>query len=168
MRTTKQSGARSEMIACHWLLTSGHEVFRNVSHWGDIDIVAFKAGVFTLFDVKTLPERHINRSLKPSQVDLNVKILAVDPVTCKCRIIEPLRIALTAECEECGKTFGRKRLVKRFCSMPCRGINARRRRAAQPLQRVVPMEPASPPASVSAALGPPQVDWSGLPQGSAT
>lgn len=36
------------------------------------------------------------------------------------------------------------------------------------LQRVVPMEPASPPASVSAVLGPPQVDWVRLPQGSAT
>jgi hypothetical protein len=40
MDNGKHVGARSELIACEWLLAQGYEVFRNVSAHGPIDIIA--------------------------------------------------------------------------------------------------------------------------------
>jgi Holliday junction resolvase len=57
----KHVGARSELIACAWLLAEGYEVFRNVSPHGHIDIIALKDGKTFYFDVKTLQKgaRHL-------------------------------------------------------------------------------------------------------------
>jgi Holliday junction resolvase-like predicted endonuclease len=51
---TKHVGARSELLACAWLLAEGYEVFRNVSSHGHVDIIALKDGKTFYFDVKTL------------------------------------------------------------------------------------------------------------------
>ena len=48
----KHKGSRTELLACAWLLHNGYEVFRNVSTYGPIDIVAFKKGKILLLDVK--------------------------------------------------------------------------------------------------------------------
>jgi hypothetical protein len=40
----KHKGARSELVACAWLLCQGYEVFRNVSQHGLMDIIAIKDG----------------------------------------------------------------------------------------------------------------------------
>jgi Holliday junction resolvase-like predicted endonuclease len=50
---TKHVGARSELIACAWLLAEGYEVFRNISPCGLVDIIALKDGKTFFFDVKT-------------------------------------------------------------------------------------------------------------------
>lgn len=47
-------GDISELIACTWLLEKGHEVFRNVSSTGPIDIIAVKEGTVRLIDVKSI------------------------------------------------------------------------------------------------------------------
>lgn len=48
----KHKGACAELRAAAWLLEQGYEVFRNVSGFGEIDIVAVKAGIARFFDVK--------------------------------------------------------------------------------------------------------------------
>ena len=53
----KHKGARSELLACAWLLAQGYDVFRNVSQHGRVDIVAIKSGVVTYLDVKTCTPR---------------------------------------------------------------------------------------------------------------
>ena len=35
------NGAISELLACTWLLEQGYEVFRNVSPFGDNDVVVY-------------------------------------------------------------------------------------------------------------------------------
>jgi Holliday junction resolvase len=71
----KHVGARSELIACAWLLTEGYEVFRNISPCGHIDIVALKDGKTFYFDVKTrtggrgrLSSKQIERGILPLTV----------------------------------------------------------------------------------------------------
>ena len=53
----KHKGARSELLACAWLLAQGYDVFRNVSQHGRVDIVAIKDGHVTFLDVKTCTPR---------------------------------------------------------------------------------------------------------------
>jgi len=49
----KHIGARSELIACRWLLDRSYEVLRNVSAFGPVDLAAVKPGEVLLLDVKT-------------------------------------------------------------------------------------------------------------------
>lgn len=49
----KHRGAYSELKAAAWLLEQGFDVFRNVSPYGKVDLVAIKDGVIRCFDVKT-------------------------------------------------------------------------------------------------------------------
>lgn len=119
VKDKKHRGAESEMIACAWLLANGYEVFRNVSQHGDVDIVGWKAGSFESFDVKTLDERHILRSLSKNQMDRGVQILAVDSVTNSCRLI----VAAVWEdrlCKRCGGTFKLKVRAQLFCNPSCK------------------------------------------------
>jgi len=53
MKSGKHRGTETELRACAWLLAEGYEVFRNVSPFGPIDIVAIKAGIVRFIDVKT-------------------------------------------------------------------------------------------------------------------
>jgi hypothetical protein len=39
-------------IACAWLLSKGYYVFRNISHFGPVDVIGLKDGALGLFDVK--------------------------------------------------------------------------------------------------------------------
>ena len=49
----KHRGAITELRACSWLLAEGYEVFRNVSAFGPVDVVAIKDGVTRYIDVKS-------------------------------------------------------------------------------------------------------------------
>ena len=49
----KHKGARNELAAIVWLMDMGYEVFRNVSPYGPVDLVAIKDGATLLLDVKT-------------------------------------------------------------------------------------------------------------------
>lgn len=49
----KHRGAETELKACAWLLGEGYEVFRNVSPFGSVDIIATKDGVTRYIDVKS-------------------------------------------------------------------------------------------------------------------
>ena len=86
MANRQRRGASSELIACAWLLQQGYEVFRNVSPQGPIDLVAFKNGKTTFFDVKSTNGYFPSNILTPKQKALGVLILAVDPDG-KCEIL---------------------------------------------------------------------------------
>jgi hypothetical protein len=60
MKHGKHRGAESELKACAWLLEQGYEVFRNVSAFGVIDIVAIKDGVVRCIDVKSTAQGSLN------------------------------------------------------------------------------------------------------------
>jgi len=49
----KHMGARSELIACAWLIEQGYEVFRNVSQHGLADVIALKGDLIFKIDIKT-------------------------------------------------------------------------------------------------------------------
>ena len=55
-------GARSELVACAWLMAQGYAVFRNVCPTGPVDIIAMSSsGRIIKIDVKTATaeeERH--------------------------------------------------------------------------------------------------------------
>jgi hypothetical protein len=46
-------GAHSELIACAWLLEQGYDVFRNISPYGMMDIIAIKGDEVLKIDVKS-------------------------------------------------------------------------------------------------------------------
>jgi Holliday junction resolvase-like predicted endonuclease len=50
---SKHKGAHSELVACKWLLEQGYEVFRNISPFGLMDIVAIKGDEVLKIDVKS-------------------------------------------------------------------------------------------------------------------
>ena len=70
----KHMGARSELIACVWLLNRGYEVFRNVSAHGPIDVIAVRGDVVLRFDVKTEAKQNQFRA----QARTGVKLLIVE------------------------------------------------------------------------------------------
>ena len=161
-RFDKHKGARSELLACAWLLAQGYEVFRNVSSCGLVDIIALKDGRATLFDVKTwsLPD-HFPLRLTPAQKHAGVKLIAVkpdgeceiDPKEARTRAeIRALRAKLLTEpmvhpkeddlplkeCAypPCGKSFKSAYLSKLYCSSWCRSFAAQDRNSANELERV--------------------------------
>ena len=85
-------GAKSELIACTWLMAQGYYVFRNMSPVGPIDLIACSpSGRIIKIDVKTTSESE-NKSgraiyrLKRKQEVLGVQMLAVFP-SGKCVLI---------------------------------------------------------------------------------
>ncbi len=85
----KHRGACSELIACTWLLQQGYEVFRNVSPYGAIDIIACDPMSHHLvkIDVKTCtPAGKSREALADSYAkkDARVRLLFVDPETNEC------------------------------------------------------------------------------------
>src|SRR5262245_4735089 len=89
-------GARSELIACEWLLSQGYEVFRNVSATGPIDVVAIKGSEVLLLDVKSS-----GSALSAEQRALGVKALRVNRLTGACTIHSPTK-------QFRGYAYGRK------------------------------------------------------------
>jgi|SRR5674476_703937 len=121
MTEIKHRGAHSEMLACAWLIEQGYEVFRNVSPFGDIDIVGWKDGVFEGFDVKTLPHNSKKtRFARPSQTRRDVKFIIVTQ-SGKCSIAGPETAAASLTCPACGKGFQarRRRHDQVYCSGWC-------------------------------------------------
>lgn len=59
----KHRGAWAEVTACSWLIAHRYEVFRNVSHFGPVDIIGMKDGIITLFDVKLV---HLQMTTGPN------------------------------------------------------------------------------------------------------
>ena len=68
----KQRGAETELMACAWLLGQGYEVFRNVSPFGMIDIIAIKDGVTRYIDAKSHAGGNLHGTLEQTE---NVEIL---------------------------------------------------------------------------------------------
>lgn len=50
----KHKGPRAEIIACHFLMTKGYEVLRNVSPFGPVDLVALKLRDDNTFEVRLI------------------------------------------------------------------------------------------------------------------
>jgi len=69
-----RKGLCSELKACADLIEQGYEVFKNVCHWGPIDIVAYKDGQFLPIDVKS----NANSQLTDKQIEIGVIKLSVD------------------------------------------------------------------------------------------
>lgn len=106
-RFNKHSGAKSELIACAWLLSEGYEVFRNVSQHGPVDIIAMKNGVTYFFDVKTATDPSSRTRLSSAKLVPEVKPLYVYP-TGKCCIEWEPKIKGdfgSKNCQKCGKEF---------------------------------------------------------------
>jgi hypothetical protein len=115
----KHKGAKGELIACAWLLSEGYEVFRNVSPFGIIDVVAIKDNKISYFDVSTRPKLPTE-----AQIEAGVRIICVNDDG-NCEICEftsmSLRnsIKLTKTCDQCGNSYKPHRYRQRFCTKQC-------------------------------------------------
>ena len=100
----KHAGARSEMIACVWLLDQGYEVFRNVSQCGLIDVVAIKGGEVLRLDIKGKKSGTASTRLKKAQIEAGVRCLSVVDGVCT---IHDLNVDVSKErtCRRCKKAF---------------------------------------------------------------
>ena len=121
-RSKMEQGAISELTVCAWLLKQGYEVYRNVSFFGKVDIVAYKDGEYFAFDVKTA-RRH-RPKLKAAQLRRGIRplyVLADETVVHESPPKEPTLIEKV--CKGCGKPFQSKfeiRYTKLFCTQSCR------------------------------------------------
>jgi hypothetical protein len=118
----KHKGARSELIACTWLLKHGYEVFRNISQFGFADLVAVNDNEVLKIDVKTGAgdPGGIQPALKPEQITAGVVALYVFPGNyCELERNPRTVIERKAICQQCGQGFLRKR-YKQYCSKKCR------------------------------------------------
>ncbi len=77
----KHKGANSELIACAWLQRQGYEVFRNVSCYGPMDIIAtWGTDVVLRIDVKSATNNvAYSGSITAEQQALGVLLLYVFP-----------------------------------------------------------------------------------------
>ncbi len=85
-------GDKAECIAAMWLWDQGYLVCKNMSQQGPVDLVAIKEDEVVLIDVKSTCIRKrdgskINRSLKPIQKTIGVKILNVNVKTGECTYV---------------------------------------------------------------------------------
>lgn len=135
----KHKGARNELFAATWLFDNGYEVFRNLSPYGIIDIVAIKDGKIYLFDVKSTNAK--GKAATPK--DRNLKengVLLLGVLEDKCVIQEPeesnskseyispikkeayaiVSIKDRIKCKMCDSEFFTKKSDRIFCSHSCR------------------------------------------------
>jgi hypothetical protein len=134
----KHRGAWAEMVACCWLLQQGYEVFRNVSAFGGVDLVAIKAGDVSMFDVKGVSSTFVGvPALTEHQLALGVTVLAVydDGRVVLCdrqasvRMVKkklPIRC-----CALCQREFFPWRETNIYCTPSCSDTVKRRRRKAR-------------------------------------
>lgn len=86
-------GARSELIACSWLMAQGYAVFRNVSPTGPVDIIALSpSGRIIKIDVKTATaeeDRHKKATyrLKRKQELAGISMITVFPSNGHCELV---------------------------------------------------------------------------------
>lgn len=109
----KHKGARNELAACVWLMDQGYEVFRNVSYFGDVDLVAIKGDELIRLDVKTQGGR-----LRDSQFLKKIRSLHIMRDGTFQFDIHPDRDLLTVECKNCLVAFQGTR-NHRFCCIRC-------------------------------------------------
>ncbi len=123
----KHLGARNELTACTWLLNQGYEVFRNVSPFGDVDIIAMRDGKTLLIDVKSAhytvrgevsPE---SNRLKASQVAAGVLRLNIyNDGHCAFVVGTTLEARLSPrQCVNCETAFTPRSPKQRFCRTYC-------------------------------------------------
>lgn len=127
----KHRGAYSELIACAFLLDQGYEVFRNVSAHGLGDLVAWKDGKFTVFDVKTVSAGGGGSAIRllQAQIDAGIQRINVHDDG-RCKIIREVvaKAPVDLICQGCGTGFRFRDSSKRFCSSKCSGKDKRERR----------------------------------------
>lgn len=121
MKKWKHLGSYNELTAVLWLMKQGYEVFRNVSAHGLIDIVAYRDGQLTKFDVKSARLERQPVSLTQEQIDAGVIGLKVYHDG-RCEIGETLGKQEPVSCKGCGALFQRRTCNERqvFCSKQCR------------------------------------------------
>ena len=89
-----RKGDIAEYYAVTWLWDNGYEVFRNAGCTGPIDLIAYKDGVTTLVDVKTLHQDRrkdirVSKSTRTQeQMEKGVVFLGFDPDTRKLRWVD--------------------------------------------------------------------------------
>ena len=118
----KHVGARSELLACAWLIANDYEVFRNVSPFGLIDLIGLKMGKIYKFDVTTANENINGKRLHKEQIDEGVIILIVHPDG-NCEInSNPQEVGnrKPIDCRGCSKSFKPTNRNQLFCSTVCR------------------------------------------------
>jgi hypothetical protein len=113
----KHLGARSEMIACIWLLNQGFEVFRNVSQHGLVDVIAVKGPTILKLDVKTAANGPIER-LSNEAIDAGVMTLSVY-ADGRCEITKSER-RTNQPCASCANPFTPRKNLQIYCSPDCR------------------------------------------------
>lgn len=109
----KHLGARSELLACVWLSSQGYEVFRNISPYGAIDLLAMKDGKILSLDVK--PAR--TTRLKPHQIAAGVLPIYVG-TNGSCEIDYAPTIKTDKPCKQCGAMY-HGRSTSLFCRKKC-------------------------------------------------
>jgi hypothetical protein len=127
----KHKGARSELLACVWLLEQGYEVFRNVSACGPMDLIAIKDGVTLFLDVKTRDEYPGATSISQDQAARGVGLLIVTNGQCRIDMRPPVKGTKNeGKCAECGAAFVSrgKRKHQRFCTAKCNHTHWKRER----------------------------------------
>lgn len=72
----KHKGTRAEYLACAWLLGEGYEVFRNISPFGEADLIAVRGSHKIEIDVKTASDVRL-QPLTGSQIKRGVVVLHV-------------------------------------------------------------------------------------------
>lgn len=123
----KHKGARSELIAITWLLSSGYEVFRNISQHGLADIVVWKDGKIIFLDVKSSScgkegSPYVGTRLSEDQIKngiLPIYVRADD--TCEIDF-NPVPRLSEKICFVCSSLFRSKKLAQKYCSEGCRSV----------------------------------------------
>jgi Holliday junction resolvase-like predicted endonuclease len=119
----KHRGTYNELRACAWLLNQGYEVYRNISSYGLIDIIAEKDNVIHKFDVKSCIDIDIKKTkstqLSLEQVHQGIKALYID-LNGRCYIEEsPILSKKRQFCIVCCEYLARE-FQKECCSPECR------------------------------------------------
>lgn len=128
----KHIGAHSELSACAWLLREGYEVFRNISQFGIVDVVAIKGGEVLKLDVKTAPKSSwaAIRVSEAQELD-GVALLLISPDgECAINRSPQKQASVNRECLNCGEAILNTNTSRKFCGSTCRGIHFRKNNAA--------------------------------------
>ena len=123
---TGNKGALNELIASTWLLKQGYHVFRNLSAYGPVDLVAMKDDKVLLIDVKAgfiyKGKKHPTRLTK-KQLALNIKVINVySDSSCVMDENPPTagyKNPQKFNCLQCGVEFESAYDTSKYCSVKC-------------------------------------------------
>lgn len=135
-----QAGAHNELVACGWLLRQGYEVFRNVSPFGDVDLIAINGSERFEIDVKGVTSATARVRLSPQQIARGVIVLCVHDGECWLdrRPLSKTDLKLGKDCERCGDHFTPGHPRQRYCADRCRARAYQRKTGTEPQNRRVP------------------------------